>query len=192
MAQNAAGDRFEAVMGAAVETALAEAKAGQAEPYYDEPADRIARERYYDGIDAGDGEAQRAALAERLEQAHDPRPAYKPMLLVYPRVDLHPDGLLRSIYSGKTFSAEELIQADAGIERARTERLVDFTLNEVALGPSELWASLDSTQRSNRLRARRLLDAAVNGAYGLDRPADWAFDRYAGPIRLRGATTHPT
>ena len=39
---------------------------------------------------------------------------------------LHPDGLLRSVYSGKTFSPEELIEADAAIERARTERIVQF------------------------------------------------------------------
>ena len=62
------------------------------------------------------------------------------MQWVYPRVDLHPDGVLRSIYSGKTFTPEELIQADAEVERARTERMLEFNLRETALGPSELRA----------------------------------------------------
>jgi endonuclease G, mitochondrial len=62
------------------------------------------------------------------------------MQWVYPKVDLHPEGVLRSIYSGKTFTAEELIRADAEVERARTERMVAFAVSETALGPSELRA----------------------------------------------------
>ena len=126
--------RLEKLVGAEVQAALAQLETARAEPYYDEAADRSARERYYEGLDATDGEPQRAALAERLERTHDPRPAYKPMQWVYPRVDLHPDGVLRSIYSGKTFSPEELIQADAAVERARTERMLEFNLRATALG----------------------------------------------------------
>jgi len=126
VARNTVSARLEEVVGAAVEAALAELEAARAEPYYDEAADENARERYYEGLEAADGEPLRAALAERLERTHDPRPAYRPMQWVYPRVDTHPDGLLRSIYSGKAFSPEELIEADAAIERARTERIVQF------------------------------------------------------------------
>src|SRR5215211_6192835 len=111
MAIDTPSGRLEKLVGAEVQAALAEREAARAEPYYDEAADRSAREHYYDALDATDGEALRAALAERLERTHDPRPAYKPMQWVYPRVDLHPDGLLRSIYSGKTFAPEELIEA---------------------------------------------------------------------------------
>jgi endonuclease G, mitochondrial len=50
------------------------------------------------------------------------------------------DGLLRSIYSGEIFPPEELIRADAEVERARTERMLKFNLRETALGPSELRA----------------------------------------------------
>jgi endonuclease G, mitochondrial len=140
MATDTLSGRLEKLVGAEVQAALAALEAARAEPYYDEAADRSARERYYDALDATDGEPLRAALAERLERTHDPRPAYRPMQWVYPRVDLHPDGVLRSIYSGRTFSPEELIQADAAVERARTERMLEFNLRETALGPSELRA----------------------------------------------------
>src|SRR5215218_973188 len=135
MARETVSARLEEVVGAAVEAALGELEAARAEPYYDDAADGSARERYYEGLSAADGEPLRAALAELLERTHDPRPAYKPMQWVYPRVDLHPDGLLRSIYSGKEFSPEELIEADAAVERARTERIVEFNLRQTALGP---------------------------------------------------------
>ena len=140
MATDTLSGRLEKLVGAEVQTALAALEAARAEPYYDEAADRSARERYYDAPRRHGRRALRAALAERLERTHDPRPAYKPLQWVYPRVDLHPDGVLRSIYSGKTFSPEELIQADAAVERARTERMLEFNLRETALGPSELRA----------------------------------------------------
>src|SRR5919106_792441 len=141
MATDSLSGRVEELVGAEVQAALAELEAARAEPYYDEAADRSARERYYDALEATDGEPLRAAVAERLERTHDPRPAYKPMQWVYPRVDLHPDGVLRSIYSGRTFSPEELIQADAAVERARTKRMLEFNLRETALGPRELRAA---------------------------------------------------
>jgi endonuclease G, mitochondrial len=131
--------RLDELVGAAVDSALAKLAAAAEEPYYDEALDESARERYYEGLDdALDGEPLRAALQALLERTHDPRPAYHPMEWVYPRVDLHPDGVLRSIYSGKTFSPEELIRADAEVERTRTERMLEFNLRETALGPSEL------------------------------------------------------
>lgn len=132
--------RLEEVVEAEVDEALAQLATAREEPYYDETADRTASERYYTGLDAVEGEPLRAALAELLGRTHAPRPSYKPMQWVYPRVDLHPDGVLRSIYSGKTFAAEEVIAADAEIERARTERMLEFNLRQTALGPSELRA----------------------------------------------------
>jgi endonuclease G len=146
MTRDRVGARLDDVVGAAVGEALATLKAAEDEPYYDGAADQTARDRYYEGLEAADGEPLRAALAARLEQTHDPKPAYKPMQWVYPRVDLHPDGVLRSIYSGKTFAPEELIQADAEVERARTERMVAFNLGETALGPSELRAEAEAIE----------------------------------------------
>jgi len=140
MATDSLADRVDEAVGAAVDAAFAELKAAEEEPYYDEAADQSARESYYQGLDAADGEAMRAGLASLLERTHTQRPSYKPMEMVYPRVDRHPDGLLRSIYSGRTFTPAELIRSDAEIERRRTERMLEFNLSETAPGPRELEA----------------------------------------------------
>jgi endonuclease G, mitochondrial len=127
--------------------ALVDAAAAQGRPYYDEDADGAAREGYYEGVNADeDGATLYRSLSELLERTHEPRPAYKPSRLVYPWVDLHPDGLLRSLYSGKTFTAEELIRADAAVEAARTERLEEFVRRETAVGPREIETELDTLE----------------------------------------------
>lgn len=126
--------------------ALVDLEAARARPYYDEPADREARERYYGGLETSDGAGLREALADLLERTHEPRPSYKPMRLVYPWLDLHPDGLLRSIYSAKTFAPEELIRADAGVEAARTRRFEEMVRRESALGPAQLEAQFDALE----------------------------------------------
>jgi endonuclease G, mitochondrial len=128
--------------------ALAAVEAARERPYYDEPADRQERELFYQGIDpAAGGVELYLALSELLEHSHGPRPAYQPTRLVYPWVDLHPDALLRSIYSGRSFTAEELVRADLEAERARSERLVGLVRGGVALGPRELEAEFDALEQ---------------------------------------------
>jgi endonuclease G, mitochondrial len=74
----------------------------------------------YDGLDIeAEPAALMAALAELLERTHERRPRYNPMRLVHPWVDLHPNRMLRSIYSGQSYAPEELIEEDARIEAAR-------------------------------------------------------------------------
>ena len=127
--------------------ALLDAEAARGRPYYPKAADDDARARYYEAIDDGaDGKVLYRALSELVDRSHEPRPAYKPMRLVYPWVDLHPDGKLRSIYSGKTFAPEELISADAGVEQARTERLQELVQREAALGPGKFEAEFDALE----------------------------------------------
>jgi endonuclease G len=125
--------------------ALVAVSAASGRTYYDADADGAARERYYRGVE-GEGPGLFRALSELLERSHRPRPAYKPMRLVYPWVDLHPDGMLRSIYSGKSFTPEELIRADAAVEAARTKLLEEFIRRETAVGPRELEAHLDTLE----------------------------------------------
>jgi endonuclease G, mitochondrial len=130
-----------------VVAALRNVEATQDLPYYDEPADAAARETYYEGIDAdGAPEALYTALHELVERTHTPQPGYSPSRLVYPWVDLHEDRLIHSIYSDQTFSPEELIRADAGIELARTERLQELVLRESAVGPNTLEAEFDALE----------------------------------------------
>ena len=101
-----------------LDSALAELESASDVPYYDEAADTEAREIYYRSIEAPSA----TLVSELLERTHTSRPSYSPLNRLYPWVDLHPDRLIRSIYSGKDFEPEELIRADAEIEAARTER----------------------------------------------------------------------
>ncbi|MEU9576145.1 endonuclease [Streptomyces chilikensis] len=132
-----------------LDAALLNLRLGEELVYYDAPADAAARDAYYAGVDAGaDGEELRRTLTELLEETHERRPSYKPSRMVYPWVDLHPDRQLRSVYSGKTFGAEEFIRADTAAETARLRGLQEFLLRESSVGPAELAAELDALEAS--------------------------------------------
>ncbi|MEU0744171.1 endonuclease [Streptomyces sp. NPDC006134] len=129
--------------------AMLNLRLGEGRVYYNKPADDAARKAYYAEIDgSADGAGLREALTALVEETHEHRPAYKPSRLVYPWVDLHPDRQLRSVYSGKTFSAEEFIRADVAAEAARLRGLQEFLLRENATGPADLAAELDALEDS--------------------------------------------
>lgn len=139
------------VMGAVekdVDAALASHRLAQERPYYDRTADNAAREAYYAHVGTGDGDALRRTLTTLLTETHEPQPRYKPMRLVYPWVDLHKDGRLRSIYSGKDFSAEELIRSDAAVAEARLARVQELMFQESTAGPAEFEAEFDALEAS--------------------------------------------
>ncbi|MEW2073399.1 endonuclease [Streptomyces sp. NPDC012403] len=132
-----------------VDAALTSHRLAQKGPYYDRTADIAARDAYYADVDTGSGGgALRRALTGLLTDTHEPRPRYKPMSMVYPWVDLHKDGRLRSIYSGKDFSAEELIRADAAVAEARLARVQELLLRESTAGPAEFEAEFDALEAS--------------------------------------------
>lgn len=133
-----------------VDAALINNRLAQERRYYDRTADIAARDAYYAdvGTGDGDGDALRRALTTLVTKTHGPQPRYQPMRLVYPWVDLHKDGRLRSIYSGRDFSAEEFIRADAAIAEARLARVQEFLLQESTAGPTELEAELDALEAS--------------------------------------------
>ncbi|MFI2376653.1 endonuclease [Streptomyces sp. NPDC018964] len=132
-----------------VEAALTSHRLAREGPYYDRTADLAARDAYYADVDPGSGGgALRDALTGLLTETHGPRPRYKPMSMVYPWVDLHKDGRLRSIYSGKDFSAEELIRADAAVAEARLARVQELLLRESTAGPAEFEAEFDALEAS--------------------------------------------
>ncbi|MDT0610443.1 endonuclease [Streptomyces lancefieldiae] len=131
-----------------VDAALINHRLTQELPYYDRTADFAARDAYYAHIGTGDGDGLRRALAMLLTDTHEPQPRYKPMRLVYPWVDLHKDGRLHSIYSGRDFSAEELIQADAAVAKARLARVQELLLQESTAGPAEFEAEFDALEAS--------------------------------------------
>ncbi|HEX8701836.1 MAG TPA: endonuclease [Myxococcaceae bacterium] len=122
-----------------LEEALKELKRARRRPYFDEEASRLARERYY--ADLGE-EPDFAALSERVTGTHRTILRYAPMRHVYPVVDLRPNGMLRSIYSGKEFDPEEFIREDARIDRARADRFREVVLAERELGAEAMAAEL--------------------------------------------------
>jgi endonuclease G len=123
-----------------VEDALKELKRARRRTYFDEEASRVAREQYY----ADFGEAPDfAALSERVSGTHRTLLRYAPMRHVYPVVDLRPNGMLRSIYSGKEFDPEDFIREDARIDRARADRFREVVLAERELGAEAMAAELE-------------------------------------------------
>lgn len=105
--------------------------------YYDKEADEADRESYYGSFqpDANRREAY-TALSALLTKTHATRLSYSPSKHVYPWVDLHDTSAeltLRSIYSGKSFSPEELIERDYEIMRQR-EHLLETMMQSGILG----------------------------------------------------------
>ncbi|WP_327349116.1 endonuclease [Streptomyces europaeiscabiei] len=119
---------------------------GRERLYFDADANRVAREAYYAGLD-GAGRAELGpALTDLLERTHERKPAYKPMRMLYPWVDLHPDKQLRSIYSGQVFAPEEFIRADAAVETARIQRWQELAFSEAFLGGEALAAEMEALE----------------------------------------------
>ena len=106
-----------------LQRALAELENAKTREYYDAEDDQRSCKMYYDGLvladDLGENYEQ---LAKLLESTHKNRLSYNPAQQLYPWVDLHQAGdqqNIVSIYSGKTFSAKELIETDFAIMEAR-------------------------------------------------------------------------
>lgn len=74
------------------------------------------------------------ALAELVADTHVEMVRYRPSLHVYPWVDLHPDGQLRSIYSGETFDPQAVIEMDFAVDEARAVRLAELRALDGPLG----------------------------------------------------------
>lgn len=142
------GDGAGSLVKTELKAALAGLEAGRTRTYYEASADQVAREAYYAQAASGPESQLGRALTELLERTHERRPAYRPVRLLYPWVDLHPDLQLRGNYSGKTFSPEEFIRADVEVEAARRRRRQDLMSREADLGPDALAAELDTLEKS--------------------------------------------
>lgn len=130
-------------------SALAEARAARERKYYDQDTDRAAVDTYYNGVrpDAG-GHKLYKALSALIASTHTTKLPYQPAKNVYPWVDIHPDRLIRSIYSGRTFEAEELIKADFKVAELREVRLSELKLTESVIGPEKLEEEIDLMEAS--------------------------------------------
>lgn len=88
--------------------------------YYDAAADDAARSAYYAAVDLSAPPDRLApALASLVSTSHTRRVDYAPSVALYPWVDLHPDGLVHHIYSGRAARPEDLVQQDAQTAQRR-------------------------------------------------------------------------
>lgn len=133
-----------------LQEALAELERSTHRPYYDEEADGKATERYYSDIDERLGGSELAAsLTRLLDDTHSPQPRYRPATLLYPWVDLHEDGLLRDVYSTKTFDPRAAIEADLEADRRRVHGLRQLALHESALSANALEVAFDALEAAH-------------------------------------------
>jgi endonuclease I len=65
-------------------------------------------------------------LRDLVRDTHATMPKYKPSRHVYPWVDLQPDGMLQSIYSGKTYDPRQFIEADIATESRLQGQMENF------------------------------------------------------------------
>jgi len=123
-----------------LQSALLEFKAGQGQPYYDPAADAAERTRYYGSLEQEADRLKPGELASRLTalvtKTHSTKLKYDPVEYLYPVVDVHEDGKLHSIYSGKKFTPEEAIRHDllaAQVQEKRIQALSLMSAPQMAL-----------------------------------------------------------
>ena len=89
--------------------------------YYNEAQDKQDQKNYYAGINPGS--ILFKDLNHLLADTHTSQLDYAPSRHLYPLVDLHPDNLIRSIYSGKEYTAQELILLDEQVNLERQKEI---------------------------------------------------------------------
>lgn len=139
-------------MTASLDRALATLRRTEAGVYYDEAADTVAINDYYDGI-AEDGDLVGAdlfhALAKRVTETHHNELSYREARLehLYPNVDLREDLELQSIYSGSSMSPSEVIRNEVDKEM-RIERKISERFDVGSLGMQEYELLVEALESS--------------------------------------------
>ncbi len=132
----------------ALTAALDTLRDARSRPYYDADADAEARDAYYADLPKRLSTTKRfAALSELVQRTHTPQPRYEPRRHVYPWVDLQPNGMLRSIYTGEAYEPEAFIREDARIARERESWLRE------RLGPQVTEATVTARETLSLLEA---------------------------------------
>uniref|UniRef100_F4CEV9 Endonuclease I n=1 Tax=Sphingobacterium sp. (strain 21) TaxID=743722 RepID=F4CEV9_SPHS2 len=117
------------------------------ELYYPQADDEEDKKRYYREV--GDvGKADYNRLQRLLESSHTNPLSYQPSKYVYPKVDIYPDGLLRSIYSGKSFTIEELQLADQRIDIERKLRFIEWSKKAGTMNREDYRSELKTIEKA--------------------------------------------
>ncbi len=107
--------------------ALSELQGFSEREYYNEAADSALKTEYYQGIDwSADPKELFGQLSNKTKGSHEKVLPYRPSVYLYPWVDLHPDGQLRSIYSAEAMDPATAIIEDWQI--GQDERLAESAL----------------------------------------------------------------
>jgi endonuclease I len=125
--------------------------------YYNEAKDGVARQTYYQSIDwSQDGKALFEQLSAKVQESHDKVLDYRPSKYVYPWVDLHPDGQLRSLYSNIAMSATKAIVEDWEVGQVRRQAENGLVFAQAALSP-EAAATAFAVQESAALNCEHVV-----------------------------------
>lgn len=152
-----------------LQQALADCRAALARPYYDAAADGADREAYYKGLSGSQSPADfYHSLNDLVTRTHAHSLDYDPSHNLYPVVDLHPDGRLHSIYSGRSMAPEEVIRHDFAVHRAHQQ---------------QRWALMSLTTLSATQVGERIASLDANLPYNCEHvvPQSW-FDKKS-PMR---------
>lgn len=113
--------------------------------YYPEQIDVAQCKKYYANFEDVT-KATFQELHDLLAATHTRHHNYNPSKYVYPLVDLHPDGKIRSIYSGKPFTVQELILADQKVDIDRQLRFIEISKAEKMVGAKDFNEALESLE----------------------------------------------
>lgn len=110
----------------ALQDSLQQLAIAKKELYYDANRDELNRKAYYKNIhpDTLDDKKMYQQLSEHLKKTHTRQLSYDEArrAYLYSRVDLQPNKMLKSIYSGEEFSPEKIIEADFKIKEEIIKR----------------------------------------------------------------------
>jgi endonuclease I len=140
------------------ERGLQRLEQNQGRTYYDATADAAMRDAYYVPInfDASPAEVF-TQLSTLLTVSHDRLLSYRPAEELYPWVDLHPDGLLHHIYSGRAVEPAEVIKDDADRARQRAGRLRQILHQNPNLPPAEREAASQAIGQELRFNCEHVV-----------------------------------
>jgi len=97
------------------------------------------------------------SLNRLLKMTHKKELRYKPNKYVYPKLDHHPDGKLRSIYSGKDFDKDELIRMDKEIEMQRKEKFLAIVNANESLSTEDFAKELDIIEAAHAFNCEHVV-----------------------------------
>lgn len=128
--------------------------------YYDFDKDKDDVEQYYAALSGTQNELEKFnTLSRLLRESHTKKLNYQEARLrhLYPVVDLHPDGVLKSIYSDKTMQVETIIADDFNKEIAINNEIARLLNNESFLTDEMIGEALEQLEREMQFNCEHVV-----------------------------------